>query len=68
MIFADLLGGFRMSRVCEEWSLEDLTDMEEGDMERLLGFYEPDTVPSLREVRGEHDFGKFEFDGSFGWW
>jgi len=56
-----------MSRVCESWSLEDLTDMTEQDMEALLGFYKPNEVPSLKQVRNEHDFERFEFDGAFGW-
>jgi hypothetical protein len=47
--------------------LEDLTEMSEEDMETLLGFYKPNDVPSLKQVRGEHDFERFEFDGSFGW-
>ena len=60
-----------MSRVCETWSLEDLTSLTESDMEALLGFYKPNKVPSLKELRTESDwqldFEKFEFDGSFGW-
>ena len=57
----------RMSKVCESWSLENLIDMNEDDMERLLGFYHPNTVPTLEEVRsGGAD--KYAFDGSFGWW
>lgn len=53
-----------MSRVCEEWSLEQLVEMDEKDMDRLLGFYKPNTVPSFETVRlgDEH-----VFDGSFGW-
>ena len=54
-----------MSRVCESWSLEDLTDMTEGDMEALLGFYKAGKVPFLGQLR---DSPIFEFDGSFGWW
>lgn len=45
--------------------------MSERDMERLLGFYELGTVPSLKSVRGEDEEDKetpFVFDGSFGWW
>ncbi|CAK4033711.1 Siroheme biosynthesis met8 [Lecanosticta acicola] len=51
-----------MSKVCVDWSLEDLCDMEEEDMEILLQSYAPDMVPSLNEVRGP-----WEFDGSYGW-
>ena len=57
-----------MSRVCESWSLEDLTAMTESDMEGLLEFYKPNRVPSLKQIRYEEpDFERFEFDGSFGW-
>lgn len=40
-----------MSRVCESWSLEDICDMSDEDMEVLLTFYKPNCVPSLEEVR-----------------
>ena len=59
------LQNVRMSRVCELWSLEDLVEMGEEDMEVLLGFYKPGTVPSFESVRGEDEYA---FDGSFGWW
>ena len=58
---------YRMSRVCESWSLEDLTEMTEEDMEALLGYYKPGDVPSLKKIRNEPDFENFEFDGAFGW-
>lgn len=57
-----------MSRVCEEWSLEDLVEMDEEDMERLLGFYKPGTVPRFEDVRLGNQVDEFVFDGSFGWW
>ena len=57
--------GSRMSKVCESWSLEDLVEMDEEDMEQILGFYKPGTVPSLKKVRGGDEYA---FDGSFGWW
>lgn len=57
-----------MSRVCEQWTLEDLCAMEDADMEALLGFYKPNTVPSLEQLRLEEEPGVFGFDGSFGWW
>lgn len=57
-----------MSKVCESWSLEDLVGMDEEDMEGLLGFYKPGTVPSLQKVRYGEDFDEIGFDGSFGWW
>ena len=62
-----LLICYRMSQVCESWSLDDLVDMDEGDMERLLGFYGPGTVPTFQDIRWD-DPEQFAFDGSFGWW
>ena len=58
---------FRMSKVCENWSLEDLCDMDDDDMEAMLGFYRPGSVPSLLELRTGQEPGVYEFDGSFGW-
>ncbi|KAF2837234.1 hypothetical protein M501DRAFT_1032970 [Patellaria atrata CBS 101060] len=53
-----------MSKVCESWSLEELCDMDEEDMERLLGFYKPGIVPAFEEIRlGQNQ----PFDGAFGW-
>ncbi|KAI9756545.1 MAG: carboxypeptidase Y-deficient [Chaenotheca gracillima] len=57
-----------MSRVCESWSLEDLVDMEDTDMERLLGFYKSGDVPEFAQIRLEEEPGVVGFDGSFGWW
>ena len=57
-----------MSKVCEQWSLEDLVEMEEKDMERLLCFYKPNTVPTFEEIRHGDLAEGFAFDGSFGWW
>ncbi|MCJ1249692.1 Bifunctional dehydrogenase and ferrochelatase [Trapelia coarctata] len=57
-----------MSRVCESWSLEDLVAMDESDMEAVLGFYKPGTVPTLKEIRGDPKPWDVGFDGSFGWW
>ena len=56
-----------MSKVCEQWSLEELTEMDEEDMQRLLGFYAPGDIPTFENVRlgGERD--AWAFDGSFGW-
>jgi precorrin-2 dehydrogenase / sirohydrochlorin ferrochelatase len=53
--------------VCESWSLEDLCEMDDEDMERLLGFYKPNTVPTFEQIRNEEGQNAFEFDGSFGW-
>lgn len=57
-----------MSKVCESWSLEDLVEMEEDDMEKLLGFYNPGEVPSLNQLRLADELQDYAFDGSFGWW
>lgn len=52
-----------MSKVCEQWTLDDLCEMTEEDMDELLGFYKPNTIPSLDQVRlGEADGA---FDGPF---
>jgi precorrin-2 dehydrogenase/sirohydrochlorin ferrochelatase len=52
-----------MSKVCEQWTLDDLCEMTDEDMEELLGFYKPGTVPTLDAVRlGEPDGA---FDGPF---
>jgi precorrin-2 dehydrogenase/sirohydrochlorin ferrochelatase len=52
-----------MSKVCEQWTLDDLCDMTEEDMEMLLGFFKPGTVPSLQLVRLQEPDGAF--DGPF---
>ena len=62
-----LLTLIRMSKVCESWSLKDLVEMDEEDMERLLGFYSPGTVPTYESIR-YNEADEFAFDGSFGWW
>lgn len=59
---------YRMSKVCESWSLEDLVDLDEEDMEKLLGFYRPGTVPKLEQLRDGKASNEYIFDGSFGWW
>lgn len=58
-----------MTRVCEGWSLEELCDMNEGDMEALLkGYGDGDgVVVSYKELRGEQGAIAEGFDGSFGW-
>ncbi|KAJ5179232.1 hypothetical protein N7492_002442 [Penicillium capsulatum] len=40
-----------MSAVCESWSLDDLVDMTEQDMEALLAHYQSGATPSLQQVR-----------------
>ncbi|TKA45821.1 hypothetical protein B0A54_03506 [Friedmanniomyces endolithicus] len=56
-----------MSKVCVQWSLEDLCDMEDVDMNELLQGYVPDQVPSLSQVRSGEEPGVWQFDGSYGW-
>lgn len=42
--------------------------MDETDMEKLLGFYKPNGVPSLAQLkRSEHE-PVVGFGGAFGWW
>lgn len=42
-----------MSRVCEAWSLEELGDLDEADMEALLKGYNEGVVVGYRALRGE---------------
>lgn len=60
--------GCRMSKVCESWSIGELCEMDEQDMEALLKHYKPGKVPAFREIRGEDESESIAFDGSFGWW
>jgi precorrin-2 dehydrogenase / sirohydrochlorin ferrochelatase len=53
-----------MSRVCEQWSLEDLTEMDEKDMLQLLKYWPAGEVPTYEEVLLGDEFDPF--DGSFG--
>lgn len=53
----------RMSKVCEKWSLDELCSMTEEDMDTLLDFYKPGTVPKLAEVRLHEPGGAY--DGPF---
>lgn len=63
-----ILTSSRMSKVCESWSLDELVEMSEKEMETLLGFYQPGTVPTFEKIRLGDDLIDFAFDGSFGWW
>lgn len=63
-----LLTRFRMSEVCESWTLEELCEMDEHDMESLLRFFKPGKVPSFEKIRLQDDSEGVPFDGSFGWW
>lgn len=57
-----------MSRVCESWSLEELVEMDDRDMEALLGYYKPGTVPKFSDIHHSNEDEVYTFDGSFGWW
>ena len=57
----------RMSKVCVEWSLEDLCEMDEYDMAELLSYYAPDQIPTLGQIRLGEAPDEWRFDGSFGW-
>ncbi|KAF2649912.1 siroheme synthase middle domains-like protein [Lophiostoma macrostomum CBS 122681] len=52
-----------MSKVCEQYTLDELCEMTELDMETLLGFYRPGDVPSLEAVRLRESDGAY--DGPF---
>ncbi|KAI1911947.1 Bifunctional dehydrogenase and ferrochelatase [Ophidiomyces ophidiicola] len=55
-----------ISRVCEVWSLEELVEMDEEDMDEMLGFYAKDMVPTLEQIRLKEE-SIAPFDGSMGW-
>ena len=56
-----------MSKVCVKWTLEDLCEMTEDDMDALLRSYGPNVVPTLDQVRLDEKPGDYRVDGSFGW-
>lgn len=56
-----------MSKVCVQWSLEELCEMDEADMDALLQSYAPGKVPKFEDVRLGVDSEIPQFDGSFGW-
>jgi precorrin-2 dehydrogenase/sirohydrochlorin ferrochelatase len=60
---ARLLTQNRMSKVCEQYTLDELCSMTQEDMEMLLGFYKPGTVPTLEQVRLQEPDGAY--DGPF---
>lgn len=49
----------RTIKVSDQYSLSDLCSMTEEDMEALLGFYKPGTVPSLDALRPQKVGGAF---------
>ncbi|EAS34443.3 siroheme synthase domain-containing protein [Coccidioides immitis RS] len=56
-----------ISRICETWSLEELVEMDESDMDSLLAFYAQNTVPTFEQVRLKEEDNIATFDGSMGW-
>lgn len=48
------------------WSLEELVEMDEDDIETLLGYYLSDKVPTFEQVRLGEDANWIGFDGSMG--
>ncbi|KAK3669855.1 Bifunctional dehydrogenase and ferrochelatase [Recurvomyces mirabilis] len=56
-----------MSKVCLQWSLEDLCDMTEQDMDDLLRNYGPDLIPTFEQLKLGESPDEWQFDGSFGW-
>ncbi|KAF3482684.1 uncharacterized protein GIQ15_02008 [Arthroderma uncinatum] len=56
-----------ISRVCESWSLDDLVDMTEEDMETLLQHFVSGNVPTFEQVRLKQGDNLAPFDGSMGW-
>ena len=56
-----------MSKVCVSWSLEDLCEMDEEDMEQLLQYYASNQVPDFSQIRLGEKPDEWTFDGSFGW-
>jgi precorrin-2 dehydrogenase / sirohydrochlorin ferrochelatase len=55
---------YRMVDVCAKYSLEELVQLDDEDMVKLLGYYKAGVVPSYRDLRGEETY---TFEGSFGW-
>lgn len=44
-----------MSGVCESWDLDELVQMGDQDMSRLLTHYESGTIPGFSEIRASSD-------------
>jgi precorrin-2 dehydrogenase/sirohydrochlorin ferrochelatase len=49
-----------MIKVCDKYTLDELCSMTEYDMEKLLGFYKPNTIPSLDLIRLQESDGALE--------
>ena len=55
-----------ISKLCETWSLEELCQMDEDDMDTLLEYFATNKIPLFSEIRVADVV--YEFDGGFGWW
>jgi precorrin-2 dehydrogenase/sirohydrochlorin ferrochelatase len=58
-----------MTKVCEQWSFEELCDMDEADMENLLSHYAENKVVTYNELRGSaiQKASEETSDGGLGW-
>ena len=54
-----------MSRVCEQWTLEQLVEMNDEDMEEILQSFADNKVSKYEDLSRRVD--DWQFDGSFGW-
>jgi Sirohaem biosynthesis protein C-terminal len=54
-----------MIGVCEKYTLDELVQLDDDDMDRLLVHYMDGSVPAYEEI---HPYEPtYDFDGSFGW-
>ena len=53
-----------MVDVCRKYSLDQLVQLEDEDMDKLLLYYRDGKVPPFNVIRTEELV--YEFDGSFG--
>ncbi|RMX97625.1 hypothetical protein D0868_10545 [Hortaea werneckii] len=51
-----------MSKVCVSWTLEDLCEMDEEDMEQLLQYYASNQVPDFSQIRLGEKPDEWTFD------
>jgi precorrin-2 dehydrogenase/sirohydrochlorin ferrochelatase len=54
-----------MIGVCEKYTLDELVQLDDDDMDRLLVHYMDGSVPAYEEIRPHEP--TYDFDGSFGW-
>ncbi|RMZ17321.1 hypothetical protein D0860_00457 [Hortaea werneckii] len=53
-----------MSKVCVSWTLEDLCEMDEEDMEQLLQYYASNQVPDFSQIRLGEKPDEWTFDAT----